>query len=77
MQKSSSNTRKQLLDAAETVVRRDGVSKLTLDAVAKEAGVSKGGILYHFSGKELLIQGMLERLSQSFETEMETLYAQE
>ncbi|HZB75928.1 MAG TPA: TetR family transcriptional regulator, partial [Solirubrobacteraceae bacterium] len=40
--------REALLDAAIRVIRRDGAQKLTLDAVAAEAGVSKGGILYHF-----------------------------
>ena len=38
-----------------------GVAKLTLEAVAKEAGVSKGGLLYHFSNKEALIEGMIVR----------------
>ena len=42
------DTRKRLLDAAAAVVRRDGAGALTLDAVAAEAGVSKGGLLYHF-----------------------------
>lgn len=77
MRKSGTETRKQLLDAAETIVRRDGVARLTLDAVVKEAGISKGGILYHFAGKQALIQGMLERLFETFQAEMRSLIAQE
>ena len=42
------SARARLLDAAVAVVRRDGAQALTLDAVAAEAGVSKGGLLYHF-----------------------------
>lgn len=38
---------------------RHGVSSLTLDAVAAEAGVSKGGLLYHFSTKEALLAGLV------------------
>ena len=45
---AATDTRRRLLDAATAVVRRDGARALTLDAVAAEAGVSKGGLLYHF-----------------------------
>ncbi len=43
--------RSALLDAAERVVLRDGAGQLTMDAVAAEAGVSKGGVLYAFPSK--------------------------
>jgi AcrR family transcriptional regulator len=42
------------------------VSGLTLEAVAREAGMSKGGLLYHFPSKEALISGMVGRLVQGF-----------
>jgi AcrR family transcriptional regulator len=51
--------RAQLLDAATAVIRRDGARALTLDAVAAEAGVSKGGVLYHFGSKRALIDGLI------------------
>jgi len=53
--------RAELLDAALAVIRRDGAQSLTLDAVAAEAGVSKGGVLYHFASKRALIEGVLDR----------------
>src|SRR3954454_17026754 len=53
-------TRNRLLDAAAVVVRRDGAQALTLDAVAAEASVSKGGLLYHFKSKRELVQAMIE-----------------
>lgn len=56
-----------LLDAAELIVRRDGSARLTLDSVAAEAGVSKGGLLYHFPNKEALISAMVERLLSAFD----------
>lgn len=55
------DTRSQILDAAEAVVMRDGVRNLTLDAVAAQSGVSKGGLLYHFHSKEDLAAAMIER----------------
>lgn len=51
-----------IIDAAERVVREEGGARLTLDAVAEKAGVSKGGVLYHFPNKEALVEGMLSRL---------------
>ena len=39
---------------------------MSLEAVAREAGVSKGGVLYHFPTKEALISGMIGRLIEGF-----------
>jgi AcrR family transcriptional regulator len=64
------SARARLLDAAAAVVRRDGAQALTLDAVAAEAGVSKGGLLYHFHSKRELLDAMLERWLAEFDTEI-------
>ena len=55
------SAREAILDAAEAVVLADGAAHLILDAVAERAGVSKGGLLYHFPTKELLLQAMVDR----------------
>jgi AcrR family transcriptional regulator len=62
--------RTELLDAAVAVVRRAGAGALTLDAVAAEAGVSKGGVLYHFASKRALIDGLLTRWLDDFEARL-------
>jgi AcrR family transcriptional regulator len=67
----AASTRSRLLDAAATVVRRDGAQALTLDAVAREAGVSKGGLLYHFKSKHDLVAAMVDRWLADFGREME------
>ena len=54
--------RDALLNAAEAVVLEGGAVRLTLDAVADRAGVSKGGLLYHFLSKGALLEGMVARL---------------
>jgi AcrR family transcriptional regulator len=59
--------RAQLLDAAIAVIRRDGAQALTLDAVAAQAGVSKGGVLYHFASKRALIDGLVDCWLDDFE----------
>ncbi|MCK2212808.1 TetR/AcrR family transcriptional regulator [Actinomadura sp. ATCC 31491] len=59
--------RDELLDAAEDILCDQGSAALTLNAVADRAGVSKGGLLYHFNSKEALIKGMVERLIEDFD----------
>ena len=53
--------RQSILDAADALVREQGVNRMTLDAVAAKAGMSKGGLLYHFPSKDALLKGMIER----------------
>lgn len=53
-----------MLDAAEAVVVRQGIANLTLEAVAGEAGISKGGLLHHFPSKDKLIEGMVKRCAE-------------
>jgi AcrR family transcriptional regulator len=59
--------RDELLDAAEGLLCDHGSTALTLSAVADRAGVSKGGLLYHYGSKEALIRGMVERLIEDFD----------
>ncbi|MEV0585650.1 TetR/AcrR family transcriptional regulator [Nonomuraea sp. NPDC050310] len=59
--------RDELLDAAEALLCDQGSDALTLAAVADRAGVSKGGLLYHFKTKEALIKAMAERLIDDFD----------
>lgn len=50
-----------VLDAAEQVVMRDGAARLTLDAVACAAGISKASVLYDYKNKQALIRAVVER----------------
>jgi AcrR family transcriptional regulator len=67
----STATRDRILDAAESIVIRDGVARLTLDAAAAEAGLSKGGVLYHFRTRDALVSAMVERLVAAFDDELD------
>ncbi|MCR2379329.1 TetR/AcrR family transcriptional regulator, partial [Salmonella enterica] len=64
---STSITRQKILEAASQIVQCKGVAKLTLEAVAKEAGISKGGLLYHFANKEALIEGMILKGTEEYQ----------
>ncbi|MDH9160183.1 MULTISPECIES: TetR/AcrR family transcriptional regulator [Staphylococcus] len=58
--------RTQLLEAAAAIVNEQGSEYLTLDAVAKKAGVSKGGLLYHFKNKLTLVQGLVDHADELY-----------
>ena len=60
------SSREAILDAAETVTVESGAVRMTLDAVAETAGVSKGGLLYHFPTKEALLLALVQRYVERF-----------
>jgi AcrR family transcriptional regulator len=64
-----------LLVAAIQIALERGAAQLTLDAVASDAGVSKGGLLYHFPSKEALISGMIEYAIDDFERRIDDIFA--
>jgi AcrR family transcriptional regulator len=65
-----SDTRGKILEAAADISRESGPGNLSLDAVAARAGVSKGGLLYHFPSKTKLLQAVVENFIASFDEEL-------
>lgn len=59
--------RERILEAVERVVTEVGPARLTLDQVAHAAGVSKGGLLYHFPSKESLLVALARRHVESMQ----------
>lgn len=55
MGRKRSIDREELMQAVEAVARRCGVSGLSIDAVAKQAGVSKSSVVYDCAGKAGLL----------------------
>jgi transcriptional regulator, TetR family len=66
---------KQLLESAATIAGRDGISSQSLNAVAREAGVSKGGLLHHFPNRQALIFALFARLLEIMEEAISELMA--
>jgi AcrR family transcriptional regulator len=67
--------REKLLDAADAVVVRQGIANLTLEAVAAEAGVSKGGLLHHFPTKNRLVEALVSRCAENWRACFTDAYA--
>ncbi|HEV7321714.1 MAG TPA: TetR/AcrR family transcriptional regulator [Ensifer sp.] len=60
--------RDKVLDAAEAIVLSIGAGGLTIDAVAKASGITKGGVQYCFGNKDGLIDAMMERWFNDFDS---------
>ncbi|WP_067696629.1 TetR/AcrR family transcriptional regulator [Nocardia jejuensis] len=69
-------TRDRILDALETLLLDKGMSQVTLENVAAAAGVSKGGLLYHFKSKDALLAGLLRRLGERADEQVRGVVAQ-
>jgi AcrR family transcriptional regulator len=63
--------RLKLLDCAAELIVDHGLPALTLENVAREAGVSKGGLLHHYSGKDALIGGLFEMVVDWFDSQVD------
>jgi AcrR family transcriptional regulator len=75
--RSAADTRELIISAAANVVLKQGASRMTLEAVAKEAGVSKGGLLYHFPSKDALIESMIEHMIEGLTERIRKAYEQD
>lgn len=56
-------TRDQILDAAEHVFQRRGVSRTSLQEIALEAGLTRGAIYWHFQNKADVFDAMMQRVT--------------
>jgi AcrR family transcriptional regulator len=70
-------TREAVLKAASQIIVRLGISAFTIDAVAQEAGITKGGVMHHFPSKEALVDGLIDQVTDLFNAWLETELAAE
>jgi AcrR family transcriptional regulator len=64
--RDATRTRRALLDAAARSVVTHGAG-VRLDVVAREAGVSKGGLMHHFRSKDDLMAALADDLFDRFD----------
>jgi AcrR family transcriptional regulator len=69
-------SREEILAAARRVLLKRGIAATTLDAVAKEAGMSKTALYYYYPSKDALffelVFGMFERQAHAVHDAVET-----
>ncbi len=64
MGRNSKNTKKKILDAAHSLILDLGFSGTTVDAIIKQAGVSKGAFFHYFSSKQELGHLLMQRYAE-------------
>jgi AcrR family transcriptional regulator len=57
-------TREALIEAARSLFGERGYADTATDDVVARAGVTKGALYHHFSGKEALFRAVVERVQQ-------------
>ncbi len=63
-------TRLRILDMAEREFQRRGVSRTSLEQIARAAGVTRGAVYWHFRNKADLFNAMLQRVTLPLEAEI-------
>jgi AcrR family transcriptional regulator len=71
----SAATTSQLVEAARTLFARDGYAATSLEAVARESGVSKGAVYHHFPGKHQLFEAVFKEEQRKLGEVMARAYA--
>jgi TetR/AcrR family acrAB operon transcriptional repressor len=66
-------TRDSILDAAEQLFVKQGVSGTTLQHIATAAGVTRGAIYWHFLDKGVMFNAMMERVKMPLESAIQLL----
>jgi AcrR family transcriptional regulator len=64
MNEKANPTRKRLVDAATKLFYADGIGRVSVDAVAEKAGLTKRTLYYHFKSKDDLIAAYLDGRDQ-------------
>ncbi|RWL77861.1 MAG: TetR/AcrR family transcriptional regulator [Mesorhizobium sp.] len=64
MSEKTNPTRKRLVDAATKLFYAEGIGRVSVDAVAEKAGLTKRTLYYHFKSKDDLIAAYLDGRDQ-------------
>src|ERR1700689_5308590 len=66
------SSRTKILQAAVRVTERHGITVLTLEAAAEEAGLTKPGLMYHFHTRDDLLMAIQRYLVETWEEQLLT-----
>lgn len=66
----AARNRRMLLDAAQCLVDRHGVTMVTMEDVAREAGVGKGTVFRRFASREGLMAALLDLSETSWQADV-------
>jgi len=69
--------RRALLDQAARITLEQGLAKVTFQAVADAVGVTKGGVMHHFTTKNALVMEVFHDAMKKFELEVDAAMAKD
>ena len=75
--KEPERVRSALLGCAAKIAVEQGLSSVTVQAVARAAGVSKGGLFHHFANKQALVESMFDDMMARLDTGLDAWLAGE
>lgn len=56
-----------IIDAAMEIFLKKGYENATMEAIAKNAGISKGGLYHHFKSKDMVLVFVNQKISENIE----------
>ena len=68
-----SDTRERILDAAQSLIQRQGVNGMSFQDISDIVGIRKPSIHHHFASKDELVETLLSRYRQQFETTLDAI----
>lgn len=69
------DTRERILNAAIKVFAQKGYHAARMDDIVAEAGASKGGVYFHFPGKEQLFLALIDAFAEKLENRLKAAIA--
>ena len=75
--KDAARNRQAIVEAARTLFEEHGVTRVTMEQVARAAGVGKGTLYRRFPNKGLLCQALLDAPTRAFQEETMKLLGQQ
>lgn len=74
--KPDTANREQLMDIALALFAQDGIARVSLNAIAREAGVTPAMLHYYFTSREALVEQLLEERFMPLRSRIGTLFLQ-
>lgn len=73
--KNPDQVRRDIIESARHLALEQGLTGVSVEAVAKDAGVTKGGLFHHFANKQVLIDAVFQTMLHEFEAALDARMA--
>ena len=67
------NARERIVDGFEDLLIERGDAQVSLEAVARHVGLTKGGLLYHFRSRSALVEVLIQRYAERTDADVEQM----